>query len=256
QKINLTFAEIEKLEKIFNYYDQQSELFELNKNAARQPIRVSESLFSVVKKTIEFSRLTEGAFDPTVHSPNKQTSYKNIILNGEEKTIFFDRKGLTIDLGGCAKGYIVDQAAKKLKEFGIKSFLINAGGDIIAGGKKWRIGIQHPLIENKILKVLNLKNKAIASSGNYLRLHIINPQDKKAAQRGILSVTVISDSCFKSDILATAFFVLGKDKTLKLIKSLKDDIKGFVVFEQGGKIKIVQLKNGVELIIKQSGRAR
>lgn len=253
QKINLAFNEVERLEKIFNFHNSQSELFRVNENAARQPVEVSKELFFVVQETIKFSKITSGAFDPTINSINRNVSYENIILNEKKKTIFFSKMGLKIDLGGCAKGYIVDQAAKKLKELGVSSFLINAGGDIIAIGKEWRIAIQHPKMENKILHVLRLKNKAIATSGNYLRPHIIIPNRKSkfgesakvqlALKNSILSCSIISDSCFKSDILATAVFVLGKDKGLKLIETIKA-VEGMLV--------IGQEKEGID-IIQSSG---
>lgn len=238
-KIDLAFAEIDKLEKIFNFHNPQSELSRLNKNASQQSIKVSKDLFFVIEKAIEFAVISRGAFDPTVNSLSKNVCYKDIVLNKNNKTIFFTKRGLRIDLGGCAKGHIVDQAAKKLRQLGVESFLINAGGDIIAVGKEWKIGIQHPQKRNKFLQVLKLKDKAVASSGNYLRLHIINPLSEQVAQNNILNSTIISDSCLKSDILATAVFVLGRDKGLKLIKNLKD-VQGMIAVKQDGKIKIIQ----------------
>lgn len=238
KKIDLAFVEIDRLEKIFSFYNPQSELSRLNRGAIQQPVSVSEDLFFVIKKAIEFSQLTDGAFDPSINSLNKQASYKDIILNENKKTVFFTKQGLKIDLGGCAKGYIVDRAAERLKQSGVSHFLINAGGDIIAAGREWRIGIRHPQKRNKILRVLKLKDRAIASSGNYLRLHIINPYDKQIAENGILSSTIISESCLKSDILATAVFVLGRDKGLRLIENLKD-VQGMIVIEQGKKVGVI-----------------
>lgn len=238
RKINLAFAGIDRLEKIFDFHNPKSELSRLNKDAAQQSVGVSEDLFFVIKKAVEFSELTDGAFDPTINSPNKEASYKDIGLNEKKRTIFFSREGLKIDLGGCAKGYIVDQVAKGLRESGVSSFLINAGGDIIASGREWKIGIQHPQGRNKILRVLKLRNKAIATSGNYLRKHIINPQSKQVAEDNILSSTIISNSCLKSDILATAVFVLGKNKGLRLIEGLKD-AEGTIVVKQEERIETI-----------------
>lgn len=157
-----------------------------------------------------------------------------IIVNHSESTIKFKIPGMKIDLGAVAAGYAVDCAVKCLKEKGVKSCLINAGGEIYCLGnrqplKAWKVAIQNPR-KNNFSGYLELKDKAVATSGDYEQFflkggkrysHIMNPKTGYPCDSGIISVTVIAPDCLTADFLSTAVFVLGKDKGSVLAKDFE-----------------------------------
>ncbi|MBC7196762.1 MAG: FAD:protein FMN transferase, partial [Deferribacterales bacterium] len=126
--------------------------------------------------------------------------------------------------------YIVDKVAKFLLNEGVESFILNAGGDLFASNRKnnrkWRIAIKNPERENDFLSIINLENKAVATSGNYERyfekdgkryIHIFNALDGLNANT-YQSVSVIADTVEKADGLATVFFLMGLDEIEKVCK--------------------------------------
>jgi len=141
---------------------------------------------------------------------------------------------MKLDLGAIAKGFAVDVAVKKLKELGVNSCLINAGGEIYCLGRKhgkpWKVGVKHPR-SSDMIEYLELENKAVATSGDYEQFfllqdthysHIIDPRTGCPADSGIVSVTVIADDCLTADALATSIFILGKTDSRELIKNFSN----------------------------------
>ncbi|HEA47351.1 MAG TPA: FAD:protein FMN transferase, partial [bacterium] len=182
------FTEMRRVEKLMNVYDPESEISRVNRLADKEPIKISKEIFEVLKEALRYSRLTSGAFDVSIRPlshlwgtkgklkeiPEAReieerlplVNYRNIILDERNQTVEFKREGMAIDLGGIAKGYALDCAIRVLKERGVKEALINAGGDIKVTGKRdWKIGLQHPRKEDKVLVVIKLKDQAIATSG-------------------------------------------------------------------------------------------
>ena len=234
------FNEMRRIDALMDIYRENSEASILNREGEA---RVSKETLEVIKKSIEFSRLTRGAFDitcgplvnlwkeakknkeiPTAEEIKETISlvgYKKLILEGS--WVRFKEKGMQIDLGGIAKGYAVDKAIEVLKKNGIKQALVNAGGDLYALGKasqgeKWQIGIQHPRQEGKILTIIKVKDEAVATSGDYQRYfmlkgkrfaHIVNPMTGWTVQDVPMSVTIIAPDAASADALATGVFVLG-----------------------------------------------
>jgi len=267
--IDAAFKEMERIERVFSKFDENSEVSKINRLAGSEKVKVSEEVFKLTEESIYYSSISEGAFDITVaplmeiwgfvrkHKiiPDKDVvadvlkyvGYKNIELNREELSIRFLNKGVKVDFGGIAKGYAVDKAKDVLASKGIKNSLVNLGGNIFAlgsapGRKTWRIGVQDSRNKGKLLQSFELTDRAISTSGNYERFfeiggkrypHIINPLTGEPCQ-GIISVTVTSDSAEKADALSTAIFVMGEEKGLGLAKS----IKGIEVlmFKEDGKI--------------------
>jgi thiamine biosynthesis lipoprotein len=269
--INIAFAEIKRIEKILSKFIPDSEVSRLNKIGK---LKVSPDLLYVLKKAKEFYISSDGGFDITVaplvdiwkdaiknnklpseeqiKKAKKLVGFNNIYIDEKNSTVTFLKKGVKIDLGAIAKGYAVDQAIKKIKKLGIKSCLIDAGGDIYCLGDKydepWQIGIQHPRRKGKLIDILKLKNKAVATSGDYEQMfvienkryhHIIDPNTGYPAKKGVISVTVIAPYCLNADALATAIFVLGKKKGQNLANYYKntealiyteDEIKVFDMF--------------------------
>ncbi len=266
--------EADRLEKIFSRYDPESELSRINREAAAGPVPVSEEMLEVLSRSIEISRLTGGAFDVTVGPllevwgmfPRREgkvpgpeeiaaalsrVGWEKIVLEPEGRTVRFLTPGLEIDLGALAKGYVVDRLASLLTGNGVENALVNAGGDIYClgehpGGRGWRIGVEHPRREGEVLAVLELRGRAVATSGDYRNYfiqqsrrysHIIDPRTGEPARTGVMESTVLAADCLTADGLATALFVLGPERGLEVIKS-DPDWEGLVIVEEGEEIVI------------------
>ncbi len=256
-----------------NSHTPDSEVSLINRKADSSQIVVSTDIIDVIKMSIKISKLTNGAFDITVKPlldlwpiyksnnfkiPDRNdlldalslVGWQNIEIDEKKHTVFFKKRGMQIDLGGIAKGYIVDRAISFLRKQGVKGALINAGGDIYAlgsapGGKAWRIGIQHPRNSRQFMAILELKNKAVVTSGDYERYiikngvrytHIVDPRTGFTT-RETASVTLIGNSTAFVDGLATAMMVLGVKEGLKALSNTKQ-VDGLFVSERPlGKLK-------------------
>ena len=258
------FNEMHRIDDLMSPYIEQSELADINRNAARHGVKISRELFDLIKRSIEFSELSNGAFDITFasvghlydyrmkqHPTDRQIknqlnaiNYKNIKLNDAQTSISFSHKNTRIDLGGIAKGYAVDKAIKILKDCGMRNALVSAGGDSrILGdknGRPWVMGVRHPRDKSKVVVSIPLSDSAISTSGDYERYfikngtryyHIIKPSTGQSADQ-TWSVSVLANEAITSDALSTTLFVLGTEKALKLINSL-DDIEAVVIDAKG-----------------------
>jgi len=245
----IVFAEFQRIENLLSKYKPDSEVSRLNKLGK---LRVSPDTFYIIKGAKEFWQASDGAFDITVaplvdlwgftdknYSIPKEERIKNtlrlvgsgkIILHEADNVVEFMLSGMKIDLGAIAKGYALDCAVKKLKESGINSCLINAGGQVYClgdrFGRPWKIAIKEPR-GTKITSYLQLKDKSVSTSGDYEQYfikarrrynHILNPKTGYPADSGVYSVTVIAQDGLTADALSTAIFVSGKEKGLALAK--------------------------------------
>jgi len=248
------FAELKRIDQLMSPYIESSELYKINQQAAINALQISPELFKLIQYSIEFSELTEGAFDITFASvgylynyrekkmpSDKQINarldainYRNIHLNSDDYSIYFSNKNTRIDLGGIAKGHAVDNAIKLLHECGIENALVSAGGDSrILGdknGRPWMVGVQHPRDKDKMVVSMPLKNEAISTSGDYERFfvaegirhhHIMMPSTGKSANQS-WSVSVLGKESVTTDALSTAMFVMGTKKGMDLINSLEN----------------------------------
>ena len=151
-----------------------------------------------------------------------------------------------LDLGGVAKGYAVDEAVRVLKEGGIRSGIVNAGGDLRSfglkpGGKRWKIGVQHPENPQEMSGVLEVGEISVATSGDYQRYfevddiryhHILDPATGYPARSGLKGTTVFAPDCATADALATAAFVLGPVKGIELLQKW-EGAEGVLITEDG-----------------------
>ncbi|MFA5145159.1 MAG: FAD:protein FMN transferase [Candidatus Omnitrophota bacterium] len=259
----IVFSEMERIDGLLSKYKPDSEVSELNRSGK---LNASPDTFSIIKKAKEFWQASGGAFDITVaplldlwgftngqYCLPREKEIKNtlkligsdkIILREDNSVVEFRLSGMKIDLGAIAKGYALDCAADKLRKAGIKSCLINAGGQVYAlgdkFGKPWKIAIKGPRGGN-FIGYLELKNKSAATSGDYEQYfiknntryqHIINPKTGYPANSGIVSVTVIASDGLTADCLSTAIFVLGKEKGKALAKSFSTEVK--IIEDKGG----------------------
>ena len=209
---NDVFKEINRLDYLMSNYKEESELSKVNKNAASEPTTCDNELAYVIEQSLQYSDITDGAFDITIgplmkkwgffkeqgRIPGKEelksalesVSYKNIIIEERVKkslfrdpsivkTIYFRNSGTQIDLGGIGKGYAVDMATRVLKGNGINSALINFAGNIYAygappGKDSWVIGLQHPRKSEGLLGSFEIRDKAVSTSGDYEKFFTID----------------------------------------------------------------------------------
>jgi thiamine biosynthesis lipoprotein len=261
------FQEIKKIEALMSPWLESSDVTRINRSAGDEWVRVSPETMEVIKKAQEISKLSEGGFDVTVGPlvelwrrarekkipPSAEevkerinlVNFKNIEVDREGK-ICLKKKGMAIDLGGIAKGYGVDRAFDVLRSLGYKNLIVNAGGDLRAGGRKnnepWSIGIQDPMEPQKILTRISVSDSAVGTSGDYEKFfsyqgkryhHIFNPRDGFPAD-GCQSVTIVTEDCITADALATAIFVLGPEKGYALCRKI--DGVGCLIVDKEGKI--------------------
>ncbi|OPD18746.1 thiamine biosynthesis protein ApbE [Clostridium botulinum] len=236
-----------------------SEVNKINKNAGIAPVKVSKNTFDVVKASLIYSEKSKGSFDITVEPlvslwgigtdkariPSKDEisnalkliNYKDVIINEKESTVMLKRKGQAIDLGAIAKGYTADELKKVLLNYNVSSAFLSLGGNVYVLGNKpdktpWKIGVQNPLEpRGDYLGIVSVSDKSVVTSGNYERFferngkryhHIFDTKTGYPAEKGLISVSIISDKSIDGDALSTSVYTLGLDEGKKLIESLKD----------------------------------
>lgn len=265
--IDTAFSEIERLEKLSNFFSSESEVSRINKNAGISGLGVSPDILDILNKAITVSEKTEGAFDVTIgpvislydfHKKIKPeenavkknlslVNYRELIIDRNKSTVFLKKRGMLIDLGRISKGYTADRAVEALKRNGINSGLVSIAGDIKAfglkpDGKPWKIGIRNPRSKSKeddIIATIELSDMAISTSGDYERCfildgkryhHLLSPKTGYPAE-GCQSVSVITKECAFTDAFATGVFILGPEKGLKVLEKMGFD--GIIADNQG-----------------------
>lgn len=247
EAIDRAFAEIARVESIFSVYDPASEISRINRLEKSETLKISAEAFYLIDKAMEYSVKTDGAFDITVkplidiwarakaHGIVPSDEYikyamekvdpSSVLLDRAGLTISFEKDGMALDLGGVAKGYAVDRAIETLKDNGIKDAIVNSGGDMYCLGARskrqlWSVGIRHPRDSGSIFLELELRNKAIDTSGDYEKYyildgkrysHIIDPRSGRPIGDKVVSASVIADDAMTADILATTLCILGRD---------------------------------------------
>lgn len=253
--INLAVAEISRIEKLISSWDPASQTSEVNRNAGIKPVKVDDELFQLIKRAIDISKLTEGAFDISFASMDKiwkydgsmtempseeaikesvlKVGYHNIELDSENSTVYLKLPGMKIGFGAIGKGYAADKAKNLLMDKGVVAGIINASGDMNTwgtqpNGESWKVAITNPMDKNKAFALLPLKENAVVTSGNYEKYvtfngvrytHIIDPRTGIPATE-VISVTVFAPKAELADALATSIFVMGKDVGIDLIEQL------------------------------------
>ena len=246
--INASFAEIRRLDTLFSTYLLGNEMWKIN-NSDSTRIKVDKEVFEMLKRCGQMWNETGGAFDiaignlidlvgfekddPVLPPPQKikealqEIGWKKIQL--EEPDILIKPVHVKISFNACVPGYAADRVADILiNKFGINDFLVNTGGEIVARGNNWKIGIQHPRRQNELLNVVKIDGIGITTSGDYEQFskkngkrftHIFNPATGYPANE-CESVTIISHDAFTADALSTGIFVLGPQKGMDLIEEL------------------------------------
>jgi thiamine biosynthesis lipoprotein len=267
-------AEIRRLEGLMTTWRPDSELSQINADAGKKAVHVSPETLSVIQKSVWMSSQSEGVFDITfeamhglwkfdedlednippaaaVRAARALIDYRKIKIDPDKSTVMLEKPRMRMSLGGIAKGYAVDAAARILDEAGLPSFFAQAGGDLYVKGRKpdgaaWRTGVRDPRGkgESDVFASLEVEDHAFSTAGDYERSfikdgkryhHIIDPRTGYPATAS-RSVTIWAKDAFTADAIDDAVFILGPEKGLKLVESIDDC--GAVIVDEHNKLWI------------------
>lgn len=264
QLVEEVFAEAERINQLMSTYIEDSRISEINRRAAAEPVIAGHELFQIIRRSLDISVATRGAFDITYDSvgqhydfrermrPDEATiaterefiDYRFVELDQVAGTVRFRRDGVRINLGGIAKGYVVERGVNILRIRGVQNAIVTAGGDSrLLGdrrGQPWMVGIRDPRNDGQVAISVPLEDEAISTSGDYERYfeegdkryhHIIQPSTGEPAA-GVHSATVFGPDAVFTDALSTSVFVMGVDEGLRLIATLPD-YEGIVIDDAG-----------------------
>lgn len=256
--IEESIKRIYEIDDKMSVFKEYSEISKINKNAGNHSQIVSKDTYYVIQEAVKYCSLSKGAFDisirpivklwgigkksaqvPSTNEINeklKAVNYRDIVLGKNNSSIFLKNEKQEIDVGGIAKGYAADEVKKIMIKNGIKSAIINLGGNILVIGAKedgtsWNVGIQDPIkARGEFALTINVINKSVVTSGDYERYfeeggkrfhHIINPRTGYPSDSDIVSATIISDNSIEGDGLSTGVYIMGVKKAIELIEEIK-----------------------------------
>lgn len=250
------FAEMKRLDEEMTTWTDTSEVSKINAAAGTgKPVKVGDETFEVIERAQDISKKSGGVFDISVGAfkglwkfdedmdgtlPDqaevkkrlKLVGYKDIVLDKKKHTVYLRRKGMSITLGGIAKGYAVDKCVALLKAQGFTDFMLQAGGDMYISGKKgnepWVVGIRDPRGQD-LFAGMPIENHSFSTSGDYERgfvkegiryHHILDPRTGQPARLS-RSVTIRAKDAYTADSWSKVMFILGYEEGMKLIKKYK-----------------------------------
>ncbi len=265
--------EMERLEQIFDRYTPGSDVARVNE-AGGAWVEVSPEMIDVLERTREarergLFQVTVGPLvdawgfgtdDPAVPDPESLARALDLVgddrleVDSQGRRVRLSQPGMSLDMGGLAKGYIVEMAGEYLASRGVPWGLVNAGGDIRAvgfrpDGDPWRVGVRHPRTEGDLVGIAYVGDLAVATSGDYQRFftqdgqryhHILNVRTGYPAEE-VISVTVVAADVTIADVLSTEVFLLEAQEGLALLESLAG-VEGVIVDED----QEVHLTSGLE----------
>jgi FAD:protein FMN transferase len=234
-----------------------SELDAVNGAAGRGAVRVTDDVFLVVRRALELARLSDGLFDPTVgplvrlwgvttdharvpsaaeiEAARALVSWRDVVLDESARTIALRRPSMMLDVGGVAKGYAADEMVRILSARGVRSALIDLGGNIFAMGSRpdgspWTIGIQDPGgPRGTYLGTVAVTNRTVVTSGVYERYfveggrryhHIMDTRTGFPVDNGLVSVTVVADASFAADGVTLTLLSMGPREGLAFARRM------------------------------------
>lgn len=291
QVIYDNLKEYHELYDIYNDYDGINNIKTINDNAGINPVKVDKRIIDLLafakdeyaitngKTNIALGSVlkiwhehrTEGIDNPEnaslpsieqLKTAEKHTDINNVIIDETNSTVFLSDSDMSLDVGAIAKGYATEQVTKIAKEKGFVSGLISVGGNVRGIGnkadnnEKWNVGIQNPNkeSENNILKVVNLSDKSLVTSGNYERYytvngkrynHIINEETLFPSEY-FASVSIICEDSGNADVLSTAVFCMPFEQGKEFIDSMPDT-EAMWVFNDGE----IEYSENFEKLIKE-----
>jgi len=254
-------AEIRRLEALMTDWPHEgqppSDVLRINAAAGHEAVAVSEETFEVVAFSLDISKRSGGAFDVTyaamrglwkfdddlekkvpppaeIARRRKLINWRDVILDKAARTVKLRREGMRLGLGGIAKGYAVDRAARVMRDNGFGDFMVQAGGDLYVAGQKgtanWMVGVRDPRDSKEVIAKMPIKDHAFSTAGDYERFfildgkryhHIIDPKTGFPATAS-REVTVFAPNAFVADAIDDAIFILGPEKGLALCAQFPD----------------------------------
>lgn len=260
------FRFIRYLEGLWSTWVPTSEVSRINAAAGASPVAVSRKTLTLISRSVEIARLTDGAFniamgpvveawgmsqDPRVPSQRELERLRPLLdlsaiqVDADRETVFLAHSGMRLDIGGIGKGYAADLTAEVMRAHGATAAVVALAGDIktfgvLPNGSRFPVGIQHPRKPGSVLAQIDLRDEAISTAGDYERgfeqdgvryHHILDPRSLQPA-RDCQSVTIVAKEGIWADGLDTGIFVLGPEKGMALIEALPD-VEGVIVDGQG-----------------------
>jgi len=251
-------GELQRLERLLSAFLPETDVSRINASAGLGPVDVSPETFEILEMALRISEMSQGAFDVTtgpltrlwsVTSDHPQVppheaitaalelvGFRHVKLDRERRTCSLPMRGQAIDLGGIAKGYAADRAAQVYRGMGVRSALIDIGGNVYAvgarpDGQPWVAGVQDPKgNRGDIVGTLKLKDASAVTSGGYERgftadgawyHHIIDARSGYCSRSDIAGVTVVARDSMLADALSTAVFVLGTERGIRLLQEFR-----------------------------------
>ncbi len=258
------FARLRQIEDELGVDKGGSRIRALNAAAGMGPVAVGADALAIVKRDLDLSAWSDGAFDPSVgplvklwgigtdHArlPSSReiadamqlVGWKDIVLDEGRGTVFLKRRGMALDLGSTSKGYAADEVARLVLAAQVKGAVIDLGGNVLVvgnrpDGKPWRIGLQNPFSSDRgtYLGIAQLTSMTMVTSGVYERFfvdkgsgkryhHILDTRTGYPVDNGLMSVTVISPKSFDADGFTTTVFALGRERGMALAKARGIDV--------------------------------
>ena len=257
QDMDLAFEEIDRLEALLSNYRPSSELSRISREAGTAPVVTDPETFRFLERSSYWSSTSNGAFDITVgpllrawgfffhqgrvpsqaelNAVRNKIGWKNIALDPESRTVSFtNHQAMELDPGSIGKGFAVDSVAKLLRNQGVTSAFISAGGSTfyaigaVPGTAGWPVDIPDPRTPGKIAATIQLKDTSLSTGActekffiknGHRYCHIFDPRTMRPVE-AMLQTTVIDPSATDSDALSTVVFVLGPDASRKLLASM------------------------------------
>lgn len=290
EALTAAFKKVSTLADAITVNQKGSEVDKINNNAGKKPVKVSKDVFELIEKAVYYSKNSNGAFDLTIgpitqlwhigfsdaRKPSQEeidqalklVDYHDVKLNHQKQTVYLERAGMQLDLGGIAKGFIADKVVEVLKKHDVNTAIVDLGGNIYVMGdspfrknKPWNVGIQDPKsVRGTSLGKLPASNKTIVTSGIYERylkvdgktyMHLMNPKTGYPFDNNLMGVSIITNKSVDGDALSTATFDKGLEKGLKYIEQKKDTEAIFVTKDK--KVYITSGLKGKFSLLKDSG---
>ncbi len=265
------FKEIRRYEGLFSAETEGSDVYKIN-NSKGEKVKVSEETAELIDIALKYSKASGGAFDITIRPVSrlwdfksekksvpddasikealKHVGYGNVVLDREQSTVSLKDSEAEIDLGAIAKGYTGDRIKEFLIDRGVKSAVINLGGNVVLIGSKpdgssFKVGIEKPFgNDGEMTDTIEGSDVSVVTSGNYERYfktgnklyhHILDTKTGYPVESGLNSVTIISGRSVDGDALSTACFCLGYDSAKELLSNIDDPVLGSIFLDNDNK---------------------